>query len=76
LHNLGPKSALRLAEIGDLMEDDPRTLGAVEAYARLRLASAVGLNTLHAMYASVIGCEWPDLSDEVKRKHRLAVGHE
>ncbi|WP_201842330.1 TfoX/Sxy family DNA transformation protein [Microvirga zambiensis] len=52
-----------IATIADL-----RTMGSVEAYRRLKfmLPRQVGLNALYALEATLRGCHWLDLPEDVK----------
>lgn len=68
MRNLGPKSRQWLAEIDIRDIDDLRTVGAVEAYARLRFrfGRAISRNMLHAMAAALADIDWRQLSPEHK----------
>ena len=68
LRNLGPKSAVMLAEAGVRTVEELRELGAVRAYTRvkaLRLKSA-SLNLLWALAAGLEDRDWRELSAEEK----------
>jgi DNA transformation protein len=68
MRNLGPKSRIRLAEIGLNSLDDIRAIGAVETYARLRFrfGQAISRNMLHALAAALTDIDWRQLSTEQK----------
>jgi DNA transformation protein len=68
LRNLGPKSKAWLAEIDIHTIDDLKSIGAVEAYARLRFrfGDAITRNMLHAMAAALADIDWRQLSAEHK----------
>jgi DNA transformation protein and related proteins len=68
LRNLGPKSKAWLAEIDIRTIDDLRSIGAVEAYARLRFrfGDIITRNMLHAMTAALSDIDWRQLSGEHK----------
>ena len=66
LRNLGPKSALMLAEAGIGSVDELREIGAVKAYTRVRQMRSRGasLNLLWSMAAGLEDRSWNDLSTE------------
>lgn len=55
LANLGPATAKRLSEIGIADEEQLRTVGALQAYARLRFVfgTVINLNALYALDAAL-----------------------
>jgi DNA transformation protein and related proteins len=57
-----------LKEAGIRTEGELRSIGAVEAYRRLKfmLPRQVNLNALYALEASLRGCHWLDLAPDVK----------
>jgi DNA transformation protein len=61
--NLGPKSALWLAEAGIRTPDELREIGAVKAYARVKALhpKSASLNLLWALAAGLEGRDWRDL---------------
>lgn len=69
MHGLGAVSARWLETVGITTEEDLRSLRAVEAFARVRLAAAptASLNLLYALEAVLRGVDWRSLPDEVKR---------
>ena len=74
--NLGPAMDRYLSEIGVETAEELRSLGAVEAYARLRLVLPRGLSimALYAMHAGLEGRPWTDLTDAERAALRQAVG--
>ncbi len=72
LRGLGAVSERWLESVGIKDEDDLRTLGAVEAFARVRLAAAptASLNLLYALQAALIDVDWRSLPPEYKRSLR------
>ena len=68
LPGIGPMTQSRLAEAGIRSVDDLRSMGAVEAYRRLKfmLPRQVSLNALYALEAALRGCHWLDLPQDVK----------
>ena len=68
LRNLGPKSALMLAEAGIGSVDELREIGAVKAYARVRQIRTRGasLNLLWSMAAGLEDRSWNALSTDEK----------
>ncbi len=80
LRNLGPKSAMMLAEVGVCTLDELRELGAVRAYSRVKALrpKSVSLNLLWALVAGLEDRDWRDLDKaekdvliaEVKAKRR------
>ena len=76
MRNLGPKSRQWLAEIDIHDINELRTVGAVEAYARLRFrfGRPISRNMLHAMAASLADVDWRRLSPEHKAELDRAAG--
>ncbi|NJM29555.1 MAG: TfoX/Sxy family protein [Rhizobiales bacterium] len=73
LPNLGPKSALMLAEVGIRTIGELRAIGAVRAYARVKESGrkrGASLNMLWSLAAGLDGRGWQDVSEE--EKERLA----
>src|SRR3712207_1688289 len=68
LPGIGPVTQSRLEEAGIRSVDDLRSMGAVEAYRRLKfmLPRQVSLNALYALEAALRGCHWLDLPQDVK----------
>ena len=68
LRNLGPKSAMMLAEVGVRSVDELREIGAVKAYARVRQIRTRGasLNLLWSMAAGLEDRSWNALSTDEK----------
>jgi len=68
LRNLGPKSAMMLAEAGIRTVEELREIGAVRAYIRvpaMRKRDA-SLNLLYSMAAGLDNRSWRDLTKEEK----------
>lgn len=76
LPNLGPAMDRYLSEIGVETAEDLRGLGAVEAYARLRMVLPRGLSILglYAMQAALENRALQDLSAAERASLRAAVG--
>lgn len=72
LRGLGVVSARWLESVGINDEEDLRVLGAVEAFARVRLAAApkASLNLLYALEAALMNVDWRSLPPELKRSLR------
>ena len=70
LRNLGGYMARCLADIGVLTTQDLRSMGAVEAYARLKFqfGRGISLNALWAMDAALADIDWRHLADDRKRE--------
>jgi len=70
LPNLGPFMARRLIAIDVRSADDLRSMGPIEAYARLRFqfGSEITLNALWAMDGALSGVDWRHLSRERKQE--------
>jgi DNA transformation protein len=68
LPGIGPVTQSRLEEAGIRSVSDLRSMGAVEAYRRLKfmLPRQVSLNALYALEAALRGCHWLDLPQDVK----------
>jgi DNA transformation protein len=68
LSGIGPVARNGLAEAGIVTVGDLRAVGSVEAYRRLKfmLPRQVSLNALYALEASLRGCHWLDLPQDVK----------
>jgi DNA transformation protein len=68
LRNLGPKSAMMLAEVGIHTIGELRAIGAVKAYVRVRAVCSRGasVNFLWSMAAGLEGRGWQEVSVEEK----------
>ena len=68
LSGIGPVTQGWLVEAGIRTVGELRSIGAVEAYRRLKfmLPRRVNLNALYALEASLRGCHWLDLPQDVK----------
>jgi len=68
LRNLGPKSAMMLAEVGIHTIGELRSIGAVKAYVRVRAVRSRGasVNLLWSMAAGLDGRGWQEVSAEEK----------
>ena len=75
LRNLGPRSALMLAEAGIRTIDELEALGAVRAYVRVKSLrpKSASLNLLWALAAGLEGRDWRDLTKDEKDSLRSAV---
>ncbi|MBB3021491.1 DNA transformation protein [Microvirga lupini] len=68
LPGIGPVTQGWLREVGIRTAGELRSIGAVEAYRRLKfmLPRQVSLNALYALEAALRGCHWLDLPQDVK----------
>jgi DNA transformation protein len=68
LRNLGPKSAIMLAEAGIRTIDELRAIGAPKAYVRVKAIRSRGasVNLLWSLAAGLDGRGWQDVSAEEK----------
>ena len=68
LRNLGPASAMMLAEVGIRTIGELRTIGAAKAYVRVRAIRTRGasVNLLWSMAAGLDGRGWQEVSAEEK----------
>ena len=68
MRNLGPKSAMMLAEAGIATLDELKELGALRAYLRVKALhpKSVSLNLLWALATGIEGRDWRDLQPEEK----------
>jgi DNA transformation protein len=75
LRNLGPKSAMMLAEAGIRSLDELEIMGAVKAYARVKSLrpKVASLNLLWALAAGLEDRDWRKLTAEEKSKLLSAV---
>ena len=66
--NLGPKSAVMLAEAGIHTIDELRAIGAAKAYVRVKAIRSRGasVNLLWSMAAGLEGRSWQEVSAEEK----------
>ena len=75
LRNLGPKSAMMLAETGIRTVGELRTLGAARAYLRVKSLrpKSASLNLLWAIAAGLEDRDWRELSkvEKTDRKKQL-----
>lgn len=76
LHGLGPFIAWHLAEIGLAHEDELRSPGAVETYARLRFrfGRKITLNALWALDGALSGTGLRNLPDERNQQLKSELG--
>jgi DNA transformation protein len=68
LRNLGPKSAVMLAEAGIRTIGELRAIGAAKAYVRVKAirSRGVSVNLLWSMAAGLDGRGWQEISTEEK----------
>lgn len=72
---MGPKTAQMLEEVSILTEQDLLSLGAHQAYVRLKLEFGyrVNRNALHAIYGALEAKDWRELTSQEKDALDLAV---
>lgn len=75
LPGLGLKTTQMLEEVSIFNEEDLRSLGAPQAYVRLKLrfSNGVNRNALHALYGAIEGKDWRELTLQEKDALDLAV---
>jgi DNA transformation protein and related proteins len=75
LRNLGPASAMMLAEVGIRTIGELRTIGAAKAYVRVRAVRTRGasVNLLWSMAAGLDGRGWQEVSAEEKESFLAEV---
>ncbi len=78
LRGLGVVSARWLSSVGINDENDLREVGAVEAFARVRLAVAprASLNLLYALEGALRDVDWRSLPEDLKLSLRRAYRRE
>ena len=65
LRNIGPKSAAWLRQVGLRTFDDLASIGAVEAFMRVKRAGfKPSLNLLYALEGALLDCHWQQVPDE------------
>lgn len=75
LLNLGPKSAVWLADIGVQTRQDLLEMGVVPAYCLLKgQGYPVSLNLLYALYGALHDMPWNKVPHEVKVQLQAEVG--
>lgn len=74
LRNIGPKSAAWLRQVGVRTQEDLRTLGAVEAFMRVKRAGfKPSLNLLYALEGALLDCHWQEVPDDRRSELVIAV---
>ena len=75
IKNMGPKSRVWLHEIGINTLEDLKTIGAVEAYRRLKIAfpTEITLNMLWGLQAAILNIHWKMLTPEMKAELKAKV---
>ena len=64
LRNIGPKSAAWLRQVGLRTFDDLASIGAVEAFMRVKRAGfKPSLNLLYALEGALLDCHWQQVPD-------------
>lgn len=75
LRNVGPKSAAWLRQVGVRTQDDLVSLGAVDAFIKVKRAGfRPSLNLLYALEGALLGCHWQQVPEE--RRAELLVAAE
>jgi DNA transformation protein len=75
IKNMGPKSRVWLHEIGINTLEDLQTIGAVEAYRRLKTTfpTEITLNMLWGLQAAILNTHWKMLTPEMKAELKAQV---
>ena len=74
LRNIGPKSAAWLRQVGLRTFDDLASIGAVEAFMRVKRAGfKPSLNLLYALEGALLDCHWQQVPDERRSELVLAA---
>ena len=64
LRNIGPKSAAWLRQVGLRTQEDLESVGAVEAFIRVKRAGfRPSLNLLYALEGALLDCHWQQLPE-------------
>ena len=72
LRNIGPKSAAWLRQVGLRTQEDLESVGAVEAFIRVKRAGfRPSLNLLYALEGALMDCHWQEVPSE--RRSELLV---
>lgn len=75
LRNIGPKSAAWLRQVGLRTHEDLSSIGAVEAFMRVRRAGfKPTLNLLYAIEGALLDCHWQEIPGE--RRSELVTATE
>jgi hypothetical protein len=75
LRNVGPKSAAWLRQVGVRTQSDLESLGAVDAFIKVKRAGfRPSLNLLYALEGALLGCHWQQVPEE--RRSELLVAAE
>ena len=74
LRNIGPKSAAWLRQVGLRTQEDLESVGAVEAFIRVKRAGfRPSLNLLYALEGALLDCHWQQLPEA--RRGELLVAY-
>lgn len=75
MRNLGPYTTRMLAEIGVVHEADLKSLGAVEACARLQFVTGkpANLNMLYGVAAALEDIDWREMPETLKAELRMRL---
>ena len=75
LRNIGPKSAAWLRQVGLRTQEDLESVGAVEAFIRVKRAGfRPSLNLLYALEGALLNCHWQQLPED--RRSELLVAYD
>ncbi|MEL1265414.1 TfoX/Sxy family protein [Pseudoxanthomonas putridarboris] len=75
LRNIGPKSAAWLRQVGLRTQEDLESVGAVEAFIRVKRAGfRPSLNLLYALEGALLDCHWQQLPED--RRGDLLTAYE
>ena len=74
LRNIGPKSAAWLRQVGLRTEEDLRSIGALEAFMRVKRAGfKPSLNLLYALEGALMDCHWQEIPAERRAELLIAA---
>ena len=74
LRNIGPKSAAWLRQVGLRSREDLESVGAVDAFMRVKRAGfKPSLNLLYALEGALLDCHWQDVPEARRSELVLAA---
>ena len=74
MHNIGPKSAAWLRQVGLRTHEDIAAIGTVEAFMRVKRAGfKPTLNLLYAIEGALLDCHWHDVPTERRQQQQAEL---